>query len=181
MSLFIPGSWVKLGAAFAILRLIVHGFLVLASSRRGASRTFFFPTGGGNGIRTHDPDFSEYPLSRRAHSASMRSLRLPTGRPAGRHRYCSTRRKSPTRRGRRQSLGDAGCYQARPHPEGCGIQCDAAAFRLRSCALLRQQSGGARPAVQRRQRRNGPLRRVGVAGDAPLLQVAGRLLHLHVA
>ena len=36
-------------------------------------------TGGGNGIRTHDSDFSEYPLSRRAHSATMRSLRPPVG------------------------------------------------------------------------------------------------------
>jgi hypothetical protein len=33
--------------------------------------------GGGSGIRTHEGAFTPYPLSRRAHSATMRSLRKP--------------------------------------------------------------------------------------------------------
>ena len=32
-------------------------------------------SGGGSGIRTHEGAFAPYPLSRRAHSATMRSLR----------------------------------------------------------------------------------------------------------
>ena len=56
-----------------------------------ASQTFLFPTGGGNGIRTHDPPFGGYPLSRRAHSASMRSLHLTS-----RYLHCSIGGESPS-------------------------------------------------------------------------------------